>query len=497
MSTVALSGCATAALQYGRDGLAPVDREVRANLAAGQYGSAYEALRGADAHKRDLLLRVLSAGTLGLYANRTDSSVWALDRAWSLTEARWTKHIANGAASAVVNDYVLPYMPGRTERLFIPFYGALSWLSRGNRDEAAVEARRLVRSLGEASPDATSSAGAAVQGQLHYVAGAIFEAAGERADAEVAYRNAARLVDIPVVRDSAMIDSLAGDVVVVLEQGFVGHPVPRDIDVWLSRDEQRLLRRNDRALALSAAESIRQRESLRAFQPWSGRRGFEVQVSISMAEFRDGHGASSSLTLAARDATQSLRTDGNVSSAVRADFERGQPARFTRALLRAATRTVLYKAAGDQLDQAMDDDKAHAPRGGDSRRGTNVRGPVPAERRGQDKGKDKGKDADTDSDVSSILHAIASVSLFALAATADVNDRPDVRSWNLLPHDLRVVRLRLPAGDQDVHVTIDGQDTTVGRAHVRAGGVTVLTQRLFGAGRRGLPVADRADDERQ
>ena len=226
VSPLLLAGCARAAFQYGRDGLAPVDRTVRANLEAGQYGSAYEASFKQDAAARDRLLRALSAGTLGLYASRTDSSVWALDRAWALTEDRWSKKVGNAAASVVTNDYALPYTPGATERLFIPFYGALSWLSRGARDDAAVEARRLTQLLGVAPDSGGATAAGEVRGLLHYVAGAVFEAAGDRTDADVAYRNAARLVSVPVSRDTTVADSLSGDVVVVLEQGFVGHPVP-------------------------------------------------------------------------------------------------------------------------------------------------------------------------------------------------------------------------------------------------------------------------------
>ena len=74
---------------------------------------------------------------------------------------------------------------------------------------------------------------------------------------------------------------------------------------------------------------------------------------------------------------------------------------------------------------------------------------------------------------------LAGIGLFALAAAAEVNDPADLRSWNLLPHDLRVVRLRLGAGERDVRAVIDGEEILVGRAVVRAGEVTVLSQRLF------------------
>lgn len=488
-----LSGCATAALQYGRDGLAPVDRTVRADLAAGRYGSAYDAALGKDARVRDRLLRALSVGALGLYASRTDSSVWALDRAWTITEDRWTRHVSSGVASAVINDYVLPYTPGPTERLFIPFYGALSWLARGDRDDAAVEARRLVQLLGEAPAAPGSATDGEVKGVLHYVAGAVFEAAGDRSAADVAYRNAARLVTIPALRDTSVADSLCGDVVVVIEQGFVGHPVPRDETIWVSQGELTDLRYHDDDRALRAANRVGLREGKRGFVPIYGP-GFipvygpgygggrlDVGVSINWPEFRDGREGFSPVVVRAPTDAYLVAADGNVSRAVRADFERGQPARFARALLRAATRATLVKAAGDQLAKAGDDtrdDERPRDRRRDGKRddrgNTSARVPAPGTNTATD---------DTKSGLATAGRVLAGLGLFALAVTSEVNDQPDLRSWNLLPHDLRVLRLRLPAGEQDVQATVGGEPVAIGRAQVRPGQVTVMTYRSFGTGR--------------
>ena len=496
-SVATLGACATSGLQYGRDGLARVDHVVRENLAAGRYGSAYEAALGKDAHLRDRLLRALAVGTLGLYASRTDSSVWALDRAWSLAEDRWSKRLTSAAASVAVNDYVLPYTPGPTERLFIPFYGALSWSARGDRDDAAVEARRLVQLLGEAPSDSNALASDEVRGLLHYVAGAVFEAAGERAAADVAYRNAERLVSVPVSRDTSMADSLSGDVVVVLEQGFVGHPAPREQTVWVSRDELGALRSHGDDRQLGTAGRVRVREGMFGYGPYHSRRGFDMGLTINWAEFRDGRDVAPLVILAAHGTLQSVGGGGNVTRAVRADFERGQPARFTRALLRASTRAAVYKAAGDQLSKAGDDDRRRgSPRverververvaRGDRGRAD---GSFPT-KPGQTEAPEKGKDGKDKRDGTAVGRVLAGIGLFALAAVAEVNDPPDLRSWNLLPHDLRVVRLRLGAGERDVRAVIDGEEILVGRAVVRPGGVTVLAQRIFRAPSRAPSIA--------
>lgn len=482
LGVATLSGCATSGMQYGRDGLAPVDHAVRANLVAGQYGSAYEAAFGKEAQQRDRLLRALAVGTLGLYANRTDSSVWALDRAWALAEDRWSKRLSNAAASLAVNDYALPYTPGQTERLFIPFYGALSWLSRGRGDDAAVEARRLVQLLGEARADSSAASSDELRGLLHYMAGAVFEAAGDRAAAAVAYRNAERLVTVPVSRDTSVADSLSGDVVVVLEQGFVGHPVPRDQTIWVSRDELSAMRRDGDERQVDAAGHVRVREGMRGYGPFGSRRGFEVGLTIAWAEFRERGDAAPALALVGPGEKVVLRGGSNVTHSVRADFERGQPARFTRALLRASARAAITKAAGDQLAKAGEADGKRTPRaarGADRGRDTGRASPKPAQADVREK--ENSKPGKSDRDASVLGHVLAGIGLFTLAAAAEANDPPDLRSWNLLPHDLRVVRLRLPAGAQDIRALVDGEEVMLGRAVVRAGQVTVLTQRLFGS----------------
>lgn len=476
---VGASGCASAALQYGRDGLAPVDREVRSSLVSGRFGTAFETAHAKDAGARDRLLRALSIGTLGLYAGRTDSSVWALDHAWSLAEDRWTKHLSAGAASAVVNDYVLPYTPGRTERLFIPFYGALGWLANGARDDAAVEARRLVQLLGEASTDGGGAVDGEVRGLMHYVAGAVFESAGERDAADVAYRNAERLVRVPVVRDSTVPDSLLGDVVVVVEQGFVGHPVPRDETVWVSQGEYTGLRVRDSDQPHRIAQTIGVREGMRAWAPFYGPAfstpRFDVGLSVSWSEFRQPRAPASSITVSSAAVAEPLAAGSNVTRAVRADFERGQPARFARAVLRAATRATLYKAASDQLSKIGDDESDH-PRPRTNRSGSS--------RNGNSADQAASKDDDNGKALASIGRAVLGLGLFVAAATSQVNDVPDLRSWNVLPNDIRVVRLRVPAGEQDVRAVVNGQQVVVGRATVRRGGVTVLSYREFGVSSR-------------
>jgi hypothetical protein len=323
-----------------------------------------------------------------------------------------------------------------------------------------------------------------LRGVLHYVAGAVFEAAGERTSADVAYRNAARLVQVPVVRDSTVADSLIGEVVVVVEQGFVGHPVPRDETIWVSRHEYTGLRRDDRAVRDPVARGVVVRQSLRGLGPgYYGRSAVEVGLTLNWSEFRDGGAAARTLTVGSAGVSGGLFGGGNVSRAVRADFEQGQPARFARALTRAAARTTLYHAAGDQLAKVgtdfRDGDRAHEPK---RRRGSQA----VSEGRAANSAASNSSEAKEQSlgALAAVGRLLAGLSLFALAAASDVNDVPDLRSWNVLPHDVRVVRLQLPAGEHDVQAMVDGVPVSVRRVQVHAGGVSVVSFRAFGGSAR-------------
>jgi hypothetical protein len=66
---------------------------------------------------------------------------------------------------------------------------------------------------------------------------------------------------------------------------------------------------------------------------------------------------------------------------------------------------------------------------------------------------------------------------------ASLLERADVRSWHLLPRELTLVRLRLPAGPQRVMLRIgegmQARTVEAGTVLVRAGSVAVAPVRLW------------------
>ncbi len=229
------------AVDRAPNGLSRPDDALRRVLTAGSYADAFSrtqsAKRGAPT---DALLRAMYRGQTGYYAGRYAESAHAFAEADRLAERRVTKSLSRGAAALLSNDLALPYVPSRTERLFLRYYGMMAYARAGDGEAAAVEARRLGRALEEQSVDLDDG-----ERTLHAVmrdaAGAVFESAGEENDALVSYRNAGLLrgmsrADVDTIRlVSGSPDSTT--VVLFVESGFVAHRVDRTIAFGLDESD--------------------------------------------------------------------------------------------------------------------------------------------------------------------------------------------------------------------------------------------------------------------
>ena len=215
-------GCATLRATvdgWGEDasGLSRAQRTLRTALADSDFPVAL-------AWKEDdAVLHALTGGISAYYAAQYARSAALLDTAALLADARLTTSVSRAALTLVTNDLARAYEPRRTERLFVPYYAMLSYTQLGQWEEAAVEARRLSALLAQHARDADDGE-RTLHGMMHYLAGAVFDRAGEQQAAAVAYRNARALVPAfagPVQRAGGG----TGDVVVILERGFVAHRV--------------------------------------------------------------------------------------------------------------------------------------------------------------------------------------------------------------------------------------------------------------------------------
>ena len=237
-----LGGCAGLLRSYdiAPSGLTRIEDGFRQRLVQGRADSAFVAdLLHGETAPGDELLRALYGGVAAYYAGRYRESAALLDRAALLSEERATKSISRSALSLLSNDRALPYEPPRTERLLIPYYAALAYLRLPDRTGAAVEARRLSALLEQYEHDVADDE-AGLHAALRVFAGAVFQAAGERNDAAVAFRQAGGFAGVDSVlrlppRDSA-------DVLVFIETGFVAHRVEEGLMVLLAPEEIHALR---------------------------------------------------------------------------------------------------------------------------------------------------------------------------------------------------------------------------------------------------------------
>lgn len=440
------TGCA-AATQSLRGGPAGIVAEVglRDQLVQGQYGSAFEALKKKEIAPADALLRHMYRGVVALHAGQHEVGARSMDRAWSIAYERWTKRVGDAALSMVTSDAARPYDPGPAEHMFIPYYGGLTWLARNERESAAVEARRLSTLLASNRDDQPADD---FRGVMRYVAGVMYELAGERNDADVSFRNAALLLKDGLPGDTVPPDAAHGDVVILMEDGFVGRPEPASLTFWFNDDELKSLSHDDASVRLTTVGALSGRR--RAPESLLGVPYRHVLLSWP----RFGEAERDPAPLAARAMNTSRDSliatadlvSADVTSAVRADFERRQPARLARAIARSAIREAALDAAGDAISKGLESED-------------------------EDGKKKKGGDR--------VLSFLFGLVLGAGAVASAVLDVADLRAWQLLPDRLTVARLRLPVGDHSIEVLHGSDVVSLGTVSVRPGSVTMLTHRWW------------------
>ena len=487
-------------------GLPSTEEAIRTALAASQWDAA---LRMAASEKAggpsDRLLRDLYAGTAAYYAGRWDSSAAAFGRAESLADDRFTKSATRGALALATNDLALPYVPGQNERLLVHYYGMLSWLRRGSVEEAAVEARRLGALLQQYDDDRTPL-DASTRAMLRYVSGAVFEAAGEREDAAVAYRNARQLAGRaedsvpnkqPVVAASSRARGAArrppvappvavpdsGDVVLVLEQGFVAHRV-----------EQRLTVRandaGDRHVFATGGDAIGRAVSMLAGDEglWADGPVGELTLAAPPDSSSTGGAPATPAVASLRAATLDVGRAMGEPGEHEERHERPDASWATR--LRVAWPAYRRPAAVPSAALVID----------------SVAGPaVPLFRAGLSDAAAGDFRRDRTARLTRLLlratmreAAVAELrrkhhDLGSLASTVgSAIEHADTRSWHLLPATVVVTRLRLPVGEHVLAADVDGARVPVATVQVPARGIAIATARLWGSTRGAPPVVTPA-----
>lgn len=467
-----LSGCATVFGDYelAPNGLASAEDEFRRTLAF-EAPTAYQTAIDGSAHlPHDDLLRLLFAAAAGRYAGAHEESSRLLDAASYLAADRVTLSLSREALSLITSDRVLEYVPGRTERLMIHYLAALNYLDAGDAEAAAVEARRIEALLDQLDSDSSPTDRSRQHQFLHYFAATVFEAARDWNAADVALRRAGPLGESVTAGLGAgtAADSL-GDVLVLVEQGFVPHRREQSVMILLPAEQATMLRDGPAGEKALAAAEAAARILLTASHLYGDRSGYYLgpgyRPEIRLDPWRDDRCVDGSWAVSGgrcepveengnpyllriswpvlyqervpltvlRVRAGDLATDAtarfDVAAAVHEDFNSQRAAILRRSVIRAAAKLAVSAAVEDAV----------------------------------------GEHDETAGRIAGLLANLGT------AAT----ERADTRAWHLLPGSISLARLQLPAGSHDITLETDGGASSLGTVTVRPGQTSFVSTRLW------------------
>jgi uncharacterized protein len=461
------------------------DAWLRHHMTVGAYGEARTLLArprlyaGADR----LLVTLQEALVLRAEGDLARSNA-LLEWADLEAERRYVRSVSESVGSLIVNDRVVSYTPTSTELAMIPYYRMMNFLGSGDVDAAAVEARRIGAVLERGDRGPARRCGE--DGMLQYLSGLVFEAAGERNDALVALRRADRAfgecpggrtaapaafgsdllrvavsLGIEEVADSTMHHytsaasapsrSDSGEVLVIIERGFVAHLSEGAIHVPIFDEEVDRLESGDAAAIAESAAAIAARlvgnAAERAYwgRTWddhpAARFGYVasgtylLRLAWPAAHRSATPPAEMRLTVGTGAVALDPATDLSALMAIEADE------RWTGAMTRTVTRGLIRFLATREMEKK-------------------------AEKQGGE------------------LLGFVTGRLANLAGNE--LERADTRSWSLLPDQIFVGRLTLPAGTHRVILEVDhargvGETATLdlGEVTVEAGGFVLVDQRIW------------------
>lgn len=167
-------------------------REVEEQVSGGAHLKAIAAVRdGRDAYgEKNSVLYHLDLGLLYHYAGMPDSSNTHFFAAEHEIDELYTKSVSLAALSVLTNDNILPYEGEDFEKVLINIFLALNYAEKGEPDEALVEARKVDLKLRQYGRDYQGKNRYQEDAFVRYIAGALYESAGEINDAFISYQKA-------------------------------------------------------------------------------------------------------------------------------------------------------------------------------------------------------------------------------------------------------------------------------------------------------------------
>ncbi len=178
---ILLSACGAA---YTRQMKGPLKRVEQRD-----YRGALEKLQKADPAPDRLLYR-LEKGLILHYLGDYEASNRQFEKAERLIDNRFTRSLSRELASLITNDAVRKYTGEEFERILINYYRALNYQYLGELQSALVECRKANLKLEEYAAAAEYELTYKNDAFMQYVTGLFFEAQQEWNDAYISYQDA-------------------------------------------------------------------------------------------------------------------------------------------------------------------------------------------------------------------------------------------------------------------------------------------------------------------
>jgi hypothetical protein len=452
----------------------------------------------------DELVRLLNRGLYLHRLGRYEESNTALQEAEALAEERYRKSIAQTVASFMVSDLVLDYTPPAHERAMIHYYGMLNYMALGDLEEALVEARRANQYLYRYSQDNDGHRSYSNDALVEYLAGLLHWSGGDDNDALVSLRQAdgafdnylarygivapngfgrdlaqfARRVGVPEVVDEAIAkydlqpgdatpDRSLGELIVIVENGFVAHRAEEKIYIPILRREKRAIASGSVDSILGATASILVRTVVFMNQASREARSYLREyegvvilgsmaldadlLSFAWPSYRlDAH-AVTGVTVEVGGTRASATVVDDLSAIAARDFEEEKPKILARMVARG-----LFKEITASKAEAWATDKAGV--------------------------------------------VVGFLTRIGARTAATLTERADRRSWSLLPAELHVARLSLEPGSHSIMLRVRdsyGRERVIdmGDVTIRSGRLSVATAFVTGDYRGDVARFERATQQ--
>ncbi len=170
-------------------------KSVNAMIASRDYAAAeahLQRVKESQYGRKNAVLYYLDVGTVQHHAGKYRESDRSFDAAETRMQELYTKSVTKAAGSVMINDYTMDYAGEVFERALTNVFRALNYVYLGQLDEALVESRKVEVYLDELGRHREKRRVYKDDAFARYLDGMLYEDAGKTDDARISFEAAAR-----------------------------------------------------------------------------------------------------------------------------------------------------------------------------------------------------------------------------------------------------------------------------------------------------------------